>query len=131
MTYRHAGEHGGAPPDDKRYLSAFGRDVEVDEFEIDYDRTNRSLFKTGGAGRVKTNTEAQARRAWAEVIQYDNAGVKPNKTKLFATLGWVTTGRKAAKCAQWYSHAIAQQWIEVVNGKGNEKLHQPGVSRPS
>ena len=131
MTFRHNGYHGGVPPDDKRYLSAFGRDVEVDEFEIDYDRTNRFLFKTGGFGRVKTKTVAQARRAWAEVVRCDNTGVKPNKTKLFATLGWATTGRKAGECAQWYDHAISQHWIEVVGGKGSEKLHQPGVSRPS
>ncbi len=52
------------PDDDRRYLRAIGRDVEVDEDRLDYDPTTR-LLTLSGAGSRRT---AKAARALDELV---------------------------------------------------------------
>ena len=50
LTYRHAGALGEMPPDSRRYLSAFGRGIELwPELTLEYDYGNGSLYTVEGA----------------------------------------------------------------------------------
>ena len=134
LTYRYNvgdGSHTDAPVGNKRYLSAFGRDVDVHEFELDYLPTTRWLRVTGGGGRVDAEAERQADRMRDEVLRADAAGEKPNKGELYTALGWESSGRGKAKYDRYYKYAINQkQYVKSVPGKGREVLHVPGDGRP-
>jgi hypothetical protein len=52
-------------PASQRYFSAFGRDVDVQECELSYDATTRSLTITGGC-RKQSVTE----HAWYVIGKY-------------------------------------------------------------
>lgn len=134
LTYRYnvgEGSHTDAPVDSKRYLSAFGRDVDIPEFEVGYQPTTRRLRVTGGGGRMDAEAERQAQRMRDEVLRADAAGEKPNKGELYAALGWEPSGRGKAKYDRFYKYAIDQkQYVKTVAGKGREVLHLPGDGRP-
>jgi|SRR5215469_1355818 len=53
INYRHGGKLGEVPPDSYRYLSAFGRGVEVSEITVGYDK---------GTGRLYMDECAQTRQ---------------------------------------------------------------------
>ena len=130
MSFRHNGDHGGRPQDNKRYLSALGRDVDVPEFELDYEAPARRLTATGGGNRRSAEAEHQAERLWEAVLLAEKEGRKPNKTELFAQLGWKDKGSAAKNPGLWYREALRQGWIETEPGKGNSTLHMPGPRSP-
>jgi hypothetical protein len=135
ITYRYNvgdGTYTDAPVDNKRYLSAFGRDVDVREFEIDYNGRTRNLRATGGGGRIDAETERQAKRAWEVVLVANERGEKPNKGELFDKLGWPNQGAGATKCQKWYRHAIKQEWItaDASAGRGKPITHATGPRKP-
>lgn len=134
ITYRYNvgdGGHTDAPVDTKRYLSAFGRDVDAKEFELDFNTRKRRLGATGGGARVDAEAERQAERMLNAVLDADAAGEKPNKTELFALLGWEASGRGATKFDRYYKHAIHEKrYVATKPGKGREVLHVPGDGRP-
>lgn len=134
LTYRYnvgEGTHTDAPADTKRYLSAFGRDVDVKEFELEYNARARRLNVTGGGGRLDAEMVQQATRAWDIVRTAEERGEKPNKGELFEKLGWTNTGAGSGKCQRWYQYAIAQQWITAAGGgKGKPISHSPGSQSP-
>jgi len=72
LNYRHGGDLGSTPPDSRRYLSAFGRGVDVKELTVDYDAGNGELFVDDSAvGR----SEARLERLIDKVVEaVDNAG---------------------------------------------------------
>lgn len=129
MSYRHNGEHGGKPPDAKRYLAAYGRDVDIDEFEIDYAEPTRRLFATGAGSRVDAETEKQAERCRDAVLSFAKAGEQPNKTELFRKLGWDTVGRAAGDSQRWYEVARTRGYI-ATERDGRATLHSPGDGLP-
>lgn len=130
MSYRHNGNHGGRPEDGKRYLAAYGRDVDIPEFELDYDAASRTLTATGGGNRHNAETNLQAQRAWEAVLLADKNGRKPNKSELFSQLGWKDKGSAAKNPMVWYREALRRGWIDTESGKGNAVLHKPGSSSP-
>lgn len=135
MSFRYNvvgdGSYTDAPVDNKRYLRAFGRDVDVSEFEIDYNPRTRRSYVTGGGGRIDAEAERQAERMRDAVLRAAEAGEKPNKTELFAALGWETTGRVAGKFTRFYKYAIDQKhYVTTEPGRGKEVLHLPGDGRP-
>nr|ABP44459.1 hypothetical protein Mflv_1981 [Mycolicibacterium gilvum PYR-GCK] len=135
LTYRYnvgEGSHTDAPVDTKRYLSAFGRDVDIHEFELEYSAPTRLLTVTGRGGRVDAELERQAERMRDAVLAADAAGRRPNKGELFAELGWDNTGRGKARFEKWYRYTIDQkQYVATEPGKGNERLHVPGDGEPT
>jgi hypothetical protein len=127
MTYRHLGQHSNRPPDSKRYLSAFGRDVDVPDFEIDYHAPTRELFATGLGGRSVAKEQAEVKRARDAIMSFDAKGEKPNKKELFKALHWTYSGRGSAEADKWYEAALDAGYIRIAEGgKGREKLHEPG-----
>lgn len=134
LTYRYnvgEGSHTDAPIDSKRYLSAFGRDVDISEFEVGYHPTTRRLCVTGGGGRIDAEAERQAERMRDEVLRADAAGESPNKRELYAALGWEPSGRGKARFDRFYKYAIDQkQYVKTVPGKGREVFHVPGDGKP-
>lgn len=135
VTYRYNvgdGAHTDAPVDTKRYLSAFGRDVDVSEFEVDYNARTRQLSVTGGGGRLDAEMVEQATRAWNVVTVAKERNETPNKGELFDALGWTNTGAGSGKCQKWYRYAVEQQWItaDTSGGKGKPIAHSPGPRSP-
>ena len=65
LSYRHGGDLGTAPPagDSLRYLSAFGRGVDVPELTLDYEY---------GTGRLYALEDAQGRKADKSARHIDN-----------------------------------------------------------
>jgi hypothetical protein len=135
ITYRYNvgdGTYTDAPIDSKRYLSAFGRDVDVAEFEIDYNARTRKLRATGGGNRADAETVKEAKRAWNAVLVANQCGEKPNKGELFDKLGWANSGAGAKKCQKWYRYALEQEWItaDASGGKGKPIEHTTGPRKP-
>lgn len=130
MTYRYQigeGSYTDAPVDARRYLSAFGRDVDVKEFELSYHRPSRILHATGRGTRADAETERQAENMRTVVAQAAAAGEKPNKGALYGLLGWETSGRAAMKFDKYYKHAIHEKrYVKTERGIGREVLHVPG-----
>ncbi len=72
LTYRHGGKYGDRPPNSKRYLSAYGRDVDLEEITLDRDPTSGILFADEssngrGADRVSGVGVRLANAVWAEL----------------------------------------------------------------
>lgn len=134
MTYRYQvgeGAYSDAPVDNRRYLSAFGRDVDVKEFELSYHEPTRILCATGRGTRFDAETDRQAERMHDVVVRAAGAGEKPNKGELFAALGWSIEGRASKQFGKWYRYAIDEKhYVKTEPGKGREVLHVPGEREP-
>lgn len=138
MTYRHDGKHGALPKSTKRYLSAFGRNVDKPEFEIDYDAGSGRLNATSSgvtradAHRVATDAQRRGRAValWT-YLKARPAGADPvNKTALLAAMQWPTKGRAATESSAAIELATAQGWvIETVSGVS--KLYETGPKMPA
>ncbi|WP_310779153.1 AAA family ATPase [Mycobacterium sp. Z3061] len=127
VTYRHAGRHGGLPPDDKRYLAAFGRNVAVREFEIDYDAATHELFATGsGTTRADAARRKSAVRVWEHLHRQ---GVPVAKTALLDAVRLASTGKGMGESNDVLTYAEQQGWI-VMTPNGRSKLYATGPSSP-
>ncbi|RZL78261.1 MAG: hypothetical protein EOP32_22325 [Rhodococcus sp. (in: high G+C Gram-positive bacteria)] len=59
LMYRHGGKYGDRPPDSKRYLSAYGRDVDLLEITLNRDPETGVLFvDESSSGRSEDKLEA-------------------------------------------------------------------------
>lgn len=132
MAFRHNGDYQDLLPlDRKRYLKAMGRDVLVDEFELDYLPLTREFYATGGGRRVDAEMVKLARKLWSSVLSADRKGEKPNKRELLDELGWGSgKGSGADKYNRAYRHAVKEQWVKTEPGPKNSKLHMVGPCRP-
>ena len=125
ITYRHAGRHGGLPPDDKRYLAAFGRNVGVAEFEIDYDATTHELYATGsGATRVGAARRKSGVRVWEHLHQQ---AAPVAKTALLDAVKLPSGGKGVGESNEVLAYAEQQGWI-VMTPNGRTKLYATGSS---
>ena len=132
FAYRHSGDYNALrPPDNKRYLSGFGRDTDVEEFELGYVDATRTLYVTGGGNRKDAAVVGDARRLWETLMQMcaTDKDARPNKGELFEALKWSMSGSGSTKCNAAYNYAVTEQWVTVVPS-GTSKLHEPGPKRP-
>ncbi len=140
VTYRYevgSGSHTDAPVDNKRYLSAFGRDVDVPEFEIDYSPRVRRLMVTGGGGRAETAAERYALRAYEAMVTYTNTQhnkgvegeIQLNAGDLSQKAGVSSTGQRSAEFTKGREMAVEREWL-VESKKGNSKLYSLGTKVP-
>lgn len=94
INYRHGGDLGQAPPDSRRYLSAFGRGVDVPEMTLEFDRNSGQLYEIASAsGREGDRLERGIDRAVAAVEDAGNWVL--NKTRLKNAMGGSNTGKDA------------------------------------
>ncbi|MFV9634850.1 AAA family ATPase [Mycobacterium neumannii] len=134
-AYRYNVASGGSftdkPGDNKRYLSAFGRgDVDIDEFEIDYNAATRRLYATGTGSRREAAKVANARRFYDAVRQLTAEGAEPTKADVYARLDWSTSGSSARDPDAARKYAIDEGWVNTRKGPGNSQLHSVGDRRP-
>lgn len=107
---------------DKRYLSAFGRDVELPEAGLDYDPSGRSLVWAGGSRR-EDGAETRARRAYDQVGPLlASLGRQPNKGELVAAIGG-----NAQRARKDIELAVQRGWlVETAMNKGQLKAYAQG-----
>lgn len=136
MTYRYEvgeGTHTDAPVDDKRYLSAFGRDVDVHEFEIDYNMRTRVLRATGGGSRAASAVERYALRAYDAMVE--NTYMRKQKgaedeiemsaDDLARKAGISPTGKRSNDFRCGRAIAVDRGWLAETK-KGTSKLFRLG-----
>ncbi|WP_167098300.1 AAA family ATPase [Mycobacterium sp. DL592] len=131
IEYRHGGAHGEAPPDTKRWLKAFGRRVDQPEIQLDWNPgTGALVVDPHGGSRALAEVERMAKRFYAAVIDADKRGLHPNKSTLFKTLGWSSSGNGASKPNSARQYALDKHWV-VVGEKGQGGIpHSPGPASP-
>jgi len=135
MTLRYEpggdGNYTDAPLDTKRYISVFGRDVNITEFEIGYDNQTRIYSATGGGNRV-----SEAGELWALKI-YDAMAARLKRGKssdltaddLMLEVGVSATGRQSADVRRGRKLAVERGWLDE-RPKGKAKLYRLGGVAP-
>lgn len=131
VSFRHNGKPGEFPPDNIRWLKAFGRNVHLDEVELDYagDAT-RELFVTGSGNKRET---PGLRDAAASVALYlhDTPGVgEVNQGNLCKALGLKTTGRSKEFTDEVLRTVVANQWVSRRE-QGKAILYKAGSIHPT
>lgn len=129
LTYRYEvgeGAHTDAPVDNKRYLSAFGRDVDIHEFEIDYNIRTRVLRATGGGSRAASAVDRYALKAYDVIVEYtylqkqkgaDAAELKAGDLSDMA--GIAQTSKQSGMFRRGRSLAVREGWLhERKQGTG-------------
>lgn len=119
-TYRAGNEHDKS----RRYLGAYGRDVDVPEVVLDFEPTTRTLTRALGVGsRRDDRIEALAYKAAEVVAEHHSTKKTPiNATRLHEKLGSAKAADKRAGVEQ----AADMGWIRIDDGERRAKLHFPG-----
>lgn len=109
ITYRHSGDDGQPPPDSRRWLRAFGRNVDVPSFEIAYAPDTHELFahESGGAV-VDAQEERWAREAYNAARK---AGTVLTSAELAAACGWPKRGGGYQSRMAAVAKAVSWQWL--------------------
>lgn len=127
VEYRHGGEHGELPPDNKRYLRAFGRRIDLPSITLDYNPATLELFVDEGGGSREENQEKQlALKLWNALKK---SGEPLNQGDLFRSAGRKAQGKNSAKARAAVDYAQAQGWISVEKA-GNANMHSIGPNDP-
>lgn len=109
ITYRHSGDDGQPPSDNRRWLRAFGRNVDVPSFEIAYAPTTHELFANEHGGAVADAQEERwAREAYNAVRK---AGTKLTTAELAAACGWPKRGNGYQSRMAAAIKAVGWQWL--------------------
>lgn len=126
-TYRHGGEGVDIPPDSKRYLRAYGRDVDLPELTLDFDPARRWMFvEEGGLSRSENGVSVLANKAESVVkAHFESEGNPINTTSLKEEMGCGAKGRASVNATKAIEYAVKMEWIKV-EPKGNSKLYSPG-----
>ncbi|MFC7488784.1 AAA family ATPase [Knoellia sp. CPCC 206453] len=116
--------------DGDRFLSAIGRDVDLDEDQLSYDTDTRTLALTGSGSRKQSQGSKKAeglalyvRRAASQCP----GGSRADLTRLIRGMADAPTfqDRDIAKAAEY---AAAQGFLTIVdNGSGKAKNHYPAT----
>lgn len=129
VSYRHNGKPGQFAPDNIRYFKAFGRSVDVPEFEVDFDSATRELYATGSHNtRQEPDLDVDARTVWDLVASLDEP---INKSAICKKLDLSMKGRLADRTKRIFELAESMRWIERKPGKGNEILFCAGPQTPA
>ncbi len=144
--YTHDGDVNESPPGTIRYLKAWGRDVDVPQFAVDYDRPTRILSVAAGAGgRTVSRDETQANRyvldVYGVVLAHEKAarvngetatpinaggikdamGVKPGDSK---------PGGKGRAVRSARERCVLKGFLAQSPGPNNSKLYSVGAVDP-
>ena len=92
LSYTHAGNLGERPPNNLRYLSAIGRDIDLSSTEIDWEPDTNTLFCTNsGTTRSQAKSDVKAKQAALAVW---NANERIKTGELYKKLAWRQDGRR-------------------------------------
>jgi len=103
-------------PASARYLSAYGRDVDMPESRLDYDPLTRHLWAAGGSR--KTEQVGAARAALIEILA-DEPGLSGNAIEKWS--GTASHSRAAVREA--LRSAVADGAIVVASGPRNARIY--------
>jgi hypothetical protein len=139
MVLRHNGDHAGKPSGTERYLKAWGRDVDVDEFEINYNPTKRRLSITGGSrNRVDATKDRKALEAYDTFVKYareqiangvEVKSVSVSAGELTALAGIRETDRASNEFRRGRDVAVNREWLHCET-EGNRKKYSIGPITP-
>jgi hypothetical protein len=114
---------------DRRYLSAYGRDVNLPEVALDFDAAARSLAVVPGAGSRAADRRAALAIEAADAVNahYGATGEPMTKTALEDALA----RGKAADKRTAIRVAVDEGWVRVEPGANRSLLHYPGDESPN
>jgi len=136
MTLRYEpggdGNYTDAPSDTKRFVSVFGRDVNLEEFEIDYDSLTRVYHATGGGSRIAQAGETWALKIWDAMTarRHRGAALDVNAEDLMTELGIAATGRQSGDVRRGRKLAVERGWVDEQK-VGRVKLYRLGSMVPT
>ncbi|WP_234787931.1 AAA family ATPase [Mycolicibacter sinensis] len=127
VEYRHGGGHGELPPDNKRYLRAFGRRIDQPSITLDYNPATMELLVDENGGSREENQEKQlALKLW-NALQKSS---KPlNQGELLSAVGRKAQGKNSAKGRAAIDYAQGRGWITVEKA-GSAFKHSIGPNDP-
>ncbi|MGU3653625.1 AAA family ATPase [Mycolicibacterium sp. A43C] len=142
MSYRYEsgdGSYTDAPIDNKRYLRAHGRDVDVSEFEIDCELRTRRLIATGGGGRAENAAERYALKAYEVMAIHDrqmrtkgvDGDIEVSADELITKAGInAKAGKSSGTFRQGRDLAVQRDWLKERK-VGNSKKYSLGDVVPA
>jgi hypothetical protein len=95
LSYRHGGELGGYPPDDRRYLSGFGRGIDLREVTLDFDAATGRLFALSEAPGREADREDRLATKAVDALALSGEP-RLNSTALQEAIGGNAAGRMKA-----------------------------------
>jgi hypothetical protein len=130
MTYRHNGDHADKPAGPQRYLKAFGRDVDVDEFEINYVERTRRLYASGEGSRSDASEKRWALECYDALVDASNKGIPElNSGDLATACKVASTGRRSEEFRKGRELAVREKWV-TMQTRGNAKYYSLGTEIP-
>lgn len=109
LSYTHAGNLGDVPPNNRRYLSALGRDVTLPSTEIDFDPDTNGLFCTNsGTTRIQAKSTTKAVEAGVAVW---NLNERIKVGDLYKLLKWRQDGSTSKDNAAALKRAVDKGYI--------------------
>jgi hypothetical protein len=135
MTLRYEpggdGNYTDAPSSTKRFVSVFGRDVDIEEFEIDYDTSLRIYNATGGGSRITQSGESWALKIYDAMLarRKRGAGIDLSADDLMLEVNVAPTGRQSADVRRGRKLAVQRGWLDERT-QGRAKLYRLGSSVP-
>ncbi len=139
MILRHNGGHAGKPKGNERWLKAWGRAVDVDEFEIGYDPIKRRLFKTGGSGtRADSASGWRALEAYDAMVKYTDeqrakgvvGDIELTSGQLSSAVGLRETDKASSEHRRGRNLAVDRGWLAERRDR-TTKLYRLGEITPS
>jgi hypothetical protein len=127
-TYSGDPDH---PNDTARYLSAFGRDVSVDQFTLAYDEATRTLTYESSGGPVNAGIEPLAAAAAKAVREYWEKHQQPVGSK--NALKKLMPGGNSSNALDAIDLAVANEWLTMTpigTGKRPRQEFTPGPREP-
>ncbi|WP_431233771.1 AAA family ATPase [Mycolicibacterium psychrotolerans] len=109
LSYTHAGNLGETPPNNLRYLSAMGRDVNMPSTELDYEPDTNTLFATNsGTTRAQAKSDVKAQQAGVAVWEADD---RIKTGDLYKRLNWRQDGATSKDNAAALKRAVQKGYI--------------------
>lgn len=127
VEYRHGGNHGELPPDNKRYLRAFGRRIDQPSVTLGYNPATMELFMDENGGSREENQERQlALKLW-DALQKSSEPL--NQGDLFHAAGLKAQGKNSARGRAAIDYAQGKGWI-TAKKVGTAIKHSIGPNDP-
>ena len=108
-----------------RYLSAFGRDVEIDEDQLDYEPASRRLSLSGSGNRRQAKAETHQAVLLDAVVEVVGGNPGTSVTDLSQLLREAGHGHQRGEVSHALKTAVSRGLIRQVKGGRNALLNYP------